>query len=125
MKLNNKRTVLVGLAFLSICTFWQMYDSVITKILTETFHLNESITGAIMAADNVLALSWTLDRDKAQWFAHRFGENGTVYEAQITKQHIYAFLNSRGESEVIVDPRGLQDITESQDEGMALTQNQL
>ena len=56
MKLNNKRTVLVGLAFLSICTFWQMYDSVITKILTETFHLNESITGAIMAADNVLAL---------------------------------------------------------------------
>ena len=56
MKLNNKRTVLVGLAFLSICTFWQMYDSVITKILTETFHLNETITGAIMAADNVLAL---------------------------------------------------------------------
>ena len=56
MKLNNKRTVLVGLAFLSICTFWQMYDSVITKILTETFHLNESVTGAIMAADNILAL---------------------------------------------------------------------
>ena len=56
MKLNNKRTVLVGLAFLSICCFWQMYDSVITKILTETFHLNESIPGIIMAADNVLAL---------------------------------------------------------------------
>ena len=56
MKLNNKRTVLVGLAFLSICTFWQMYDSVVTKILTETFHLNETITGVIMAADNVLAL---------------------------------------------------------------------
>ena len=56
MKLNNKRTSLVGLAFLSICPFWQMYDSVITKILTETFHLNESITGAIMAADNILAL---------------------------------------------------------------------
>jgi len=56
MKLNNKRTIFVGLAFLSICTFWQMYDSVITKILTETFHLNESITGAIMAADNILAL---------------------------------------------------------------------
>ena len=56
MKLNNKRTVLVGLAFLSICTFWQMYDSVITKILTETFHLNETVTGVIMAADNVLAL---------------------------------------------------------------------
>ena len=56
MRLKYGRTTLVGLAFLSICTFWQMYDSVITKILTETFRLNESITGAIMAADNVLAL---------------------------------------------------------------------
>ena len=56
MKLNYKRTVLVGLAFLSICAFWQMYDNVMTLILTGTFHLNESLAGAIMAADNVLAL---------------------------------------------------------------------
>ena len=56
MKLDNKRTVLVGLAFLSICAFWQMYDSVIPLILTRTFHLNETLSGAIMAADNVLAL---------------------------------------------------------------------
>jgi len=56
MKLNNKRTVLVGLAFLSICAFWQMYDSVIPLILTKTFHMNETFSGAIMAADNILAL---------------------------------------------------------------------
>ena len=56
MKLNNKRTVLVGLAFLSICAFWQMYDSVIPLMLTKTFHLHETYSGAIMAADNVLAL---------------------------------------------------------------------
>ena len=56
MKLNNKRTVMVGLAFLSICAFWQMYDSIVPLILTNTFHLNETISGAIMAADNVLAL---------------------------------------------------------------------
>ncbi len=56
MKLNNKRTVLVGLAFLSICAFWQMYDNVVPLILTKTFHLNETFSGAIMAADNVLAL---------------------------------------------------------------------
>ena len=56
MKLNNKRTVLVGLAFLSICAFWQMYDSVIPLILPKTFHLHETFSGAIMAADNVLAL---------------------------------------------------------------------
>ena len=56
MKLNNKRTVLVGLAFLSICAFWQMYDNVVPLILTKTFHLNETFSGTIMAADNVLAL---------------------------------------------------------------------
>ena len=28
MKLDHKRTVLVGLAFLSICAFWQMYDNI-------------------------------------------------------------------------------------------------
>ena len=56
MKLNNKRTILVGLAFLSICAFWQMYDNVVPLLLTNTFHLNESWSGAIMAADNILAL---------------------------------------------------------------------
>ena len=29
LKLNNKRTILVGLAFLSICSFWQMYDNLV------------------------------------------------------------------------------------------------
>ena len=56
MKLNYKRTFIVGLAFLSICAFWQMYDNVIPLILTNTFHLNETFSGMIMAADNLLAL---------------------------------------------------------------------
>ena len=56
MKLNNKRTILVGLAFLSISAFWQMYDGIVPLILTNTFHLNETFSGAIMAADNILAL---------------------------------------------------------------------
>ena len=56
MKLNTKRTILVGFAFLSISAFWQMYDNLIPKILTETFGIGESISGVIMAADNVLAL---------------------------------------------------------------------
>lgn len=56
MKLNNKRTILVGLAFLSICAFWQMYDNVIPLILRETFGMDESLTGAVMAIDNILAL---------------------------------------------------------------------
>ena len=56
MKLNYKRTVLIGLAFLSISAFWQMYDNVVPLILKNTFGLGETITGAIMAADNILAL---------------------------------------------------------------------
>lgn len=56
MKLDNKRTTLIGFAFLSICAFWQMYDNLVPLILTNTFHMNETLSGAIMAADNVLAL---------------------------------------------------------------------
>ena len=55
-KLNYRRTFFIGLAFLSICAFWQMYDNIIPLILQNTFHLNETFTGAIMAADNILAV---------------------------------------------------------------------
>lgn len=56
MKLNYKRTLLIGLAFMSICAFWQMYDNIIPLILQQTFHMNETLTGVIMAMDNVLAV---------------------------------------------------------------------
>ncbi len=56
MKLNYKQTILIGLAFLSISAFWQMYDNIIPLILKNSFDLGETVTGVIMAADNVLAL---------------------------------------------------------------------
>ena len=56
MKLNTKRTLLVGFAFLSICAFWQLYNAIIPKILTYTFNMNETWSGVIMAADNILGL---------------------------------------------------------------------
>ena len=56
MKLNYKRTILIGFAFLSISAFWQMYDGIVPLILKNTFGIGETVTGAIMAADNVLAL---------------------------------------------------------------------
>ena len=56
MKLNYKRTFFIGLAFLSISGFWQMYDSIIPLMLQNTFHLGETVTGALMAMDNVLAI---------------------------------------------------------------------
>ena len=56
MKLNYKRTILIGLAFLSIQVFWQFYDNEIPRILTYHFDLGETWTGVIMSLDNILAL---------------------------------------------------------------------
>ena len=56
MKLSYKRTFFIGLAFMSICSFWQMYDTIIPLMLKNTFHLGETVTGIVMALDNVLAL---------------------------------------------------------------------
>ena len=56
MKLNYKRIFCVGFAFFLICAFWQAYDTLIPKILTDKFGLSQSLSGVIMAMDNVLAL---------------------------------------------------------------------
>lgn len=56
MKLNYKRTILIGLAFMSISAFWQMYDNEFSKILQNTFGFGETVTGVIQSLDNVLAL---------------------------------------------------------------------
>ena len=56
MKLNYKRTILVGFAFLLICAFWQAYDNTIPLILTNKFGMSQTWSGVIMAMDNVLAL---------------------------------------------------------------------
>ena len=56
MKLNYKRTILVGFAFFLICAFWQAYDTIIPKILTDKFGMSQTWSGVIMALDNILAL---------------------------------------------------------------------
>lgn len=56
MKLNYKRTVLIGFAFMSILAFWQFYDQVIPYILENTFGLKTLAANIIMSADNVLAI---------------------------------------------------------------------
>jgi len=56
MKLNYKRTFFVGLAFMSICTFWQVYDTIIPLILKNSFGIGDTLSGTVMAMDNVLAL---------------------------------------------------------------------
>ena len=56
MKLNYKRTILVGMAFFLISAFWQAYDAIIPLILTNHFGLPQTASGAIMSIDNILAV---------------------------------------------------------------------
>lgn len=56
MKLNYKRTLLVGLAFMSILSFWQFYDQVIPYLLESKFSLGTFAANAIMSVDNILAI---------------------------------------------------------------------
>ncbi|MBO7151023.1 MAG: MFS transporter [Clostridia bacterium] len=56
MKLNYKRTFLIGLAFMSISAFWTFYDQCIPYILKYTFGKEEVTANSIMAIDHVLAL---------------------------------------------------------------------
>lgn len=56
LKLNYGRTCLIGLAFMGISAFWQLYDNIVPLILKNSFELEETITGIVMAADNVLAV---------------------------------------------------------------------
>lgn len=56
MKLNYKRTILVGMAFFLISAFWQAYDAIVPLILTNHFGLPQSASGAVMSIDNILAV---------------------------------------------------------------------
>ncbi len=56
MKLNTKRTILVGFAFFLICAFWQAYDAVVPLILTHKFKMPQHLSGFVMALDNIFAL---------------------------------------------------------------------
>ena len=56
MKLNYKRTILVGFAFFLISAFWQAYDAIVPLILTNHYGLPQSISGIVMSVDNILAV---------------------------------------------------------------------
>jgi len=73
----------------------------------EEFNLLQSLPDEVtiyrgcQAGINENGLSWTLNKKKAEFFANRFGKEGIILERKIPKSNIIAFLNGRGESEVI------------------------
>jgi len=109
MDVNVSKTELVGL-FSQADKQSLMTESEQKRFadLTETVTVYRGVTS--YNAKNVRALSWTLDRSKAEWFAHRFSEDGKVYQAQINKADILAIFTSRNESEVVLNPRKLQQL---------------
>ena len=56
MKLNYKRTILVGFAFFLISAFWQAYDKTVPMLMIYKYGMNQTTSGIIMALDNVLAV---------------------------------------------------------------------
>ncbi len=55
-RLDTKAVALASLPFMGMISFWQVYDGIVPKMLTGTFGLSNSLTGAIMAVDNVFGL---------------------------------------------------------------------
>lgn len=74
-------------------------------------------------AGNIRSMSWTLDRNVAEWFSRRFRQGGCVYQAKINRDHILAVFNRRHESEVIVDPKYLFEISAVHEEVQTVTQD--
>ena len=56
MKLNYKRTILVGFAFFLISAFWQAYDAIVPLALNNHYGLPHTISGFVMSIDNILAV---------------------------------------------------------------------
>lgn len=57
---------------------------------------------------NKTGLSYSISRKKAEWFANRFNKKGEVVNRIILKQDVFAFVNTRGESEIITLKKSFQ-----------------
>jgi len=67
------------------------------------------------ARKGTLGLSWTLSKDKAIWFANRFGEGDPfVAIATCKRDSIIAYFHARGEKEIVIDPLDVQLIDNEQ-----------
>lgn len=78
-------------------------------------NLPEEITvyrGTGKGARHLLGLSWTLDYEKAKWFATRWNKKGVIYKGKILKENVLAYFSRRNESEVVINVGKLVDVEE-------------
>ena len=84
MKLNVKKTILVGFAFFVISAFWQAYDKTIPLLMTYKFGMKQTESGIIMALDNVLAV----------FLLPLFGALSDKTESKYGKRTIFIFIGT-------------------------------
>ena len=51
-------------------------------------------------------MSWTLSKEKAEWFRDRYKglRDCKLFEKRIKKDEVLAYINARGEEEIILRP---------------------
>ena len=72
---------------------------------------NITVYRGVAVNRNPNGLSWTNDLDKAIWFAERYNSNdnvGYVQKAIVNRNQILAYLDERGEREIVVDTRKIK-----------------
>ena len=72
--------------------------------LPENFIVYRGVT----SGRNPNGMSWTREYDKAEWFSNRFGE-GYVLEGTVNKKDTLAFFNRRGEEEIVIEAKNVQN----------------
>lgn len=100
----------------------ELFDQVDRKKLMEAEEYKEYLAlpdtltvyrGTQSHKAKVRGMSWTLDKDKATWFANRWKTlNGKVYQATIKKKDVYAYFTGRNEKEVVLNPKKLKGVKE-------------
>lgn len=116
--INSNRIITKG-QFIKMFKLCDQVDLMNAEELEYFKQLPEEITvyrGLLPVSNNVKALSWTLSYKTADWFANRFTKAGvyktpgSVYQATIRKEHVFAYINGRHENEIVLDYNYLTDI---------------
>ena len=58
------------------------------------------------------AYSWTISKEIADFFAHRFDSDGIIYKAKVRQQDILDYINDRNEQEILVFPENVYEVKE-------------
>ena len=73
MNISYKKVILTGFAFFIITAFWSAYDNIIPLILHQKFNFDHTMSGVVVALDNILAVFMLplfgslSDKTKTRW----------------------------------------------------------